>query len=231
MKKLLAVVAVLLVALLMTQMVPDKQAHKEAMLKAINEFVESEAESRGFADNVLTDIGKGVVVKAAEVALNTKLRVKNYYLFNTTYVRLKGKDQTLSLGLFGHVFTFDKEMLHDKLQQALEAKEEAISEKAEAKQSARELRKLQREQKRREKELRKEQERLEKEAKKEQERREKAAKKERERREKEAKKAQELREKEAKRLAKKAEKEAKRIAKEAEEEAKRKAKEALKEKD
>lgn len=206
MKKLLAVVAVLLVALIMTQTVPDKQAHKEAMMKAINEFVESEAEDRGFKDNVLTNIGKGVVVKAAEVALNTKLRVHNYYLFNTTYVRLKGKDQVLSLGLFGCVITFNKDMLHDKLQQALEAKEDANEEKAEAKQSAKELKRLQKEQKRREKELKKEQERKAKEAKKEAKRREK----------------------EAKRMAKEAEKEAKRKAKEAKKEAERAAKEAEK---
>lgn len=217
MKKLLALVAVLLVALLMTQTVPDKQAHKEAMMKAITEFVDAEAEDRGFGDNLLTNIGKGVVVKTAEVALNTKLHVNNYYLFNTTSVHLKGKDQVLSLGLFGHVFTFDKEMLHEKLQEALEAKEEAQAEKAEAKQSARELRKLQREQKRREKELKREQERQEKEA-----------KKEAKRREKEAKRMAKEAEKEAKRVAKEAEKEAKRMAKEAEEEAKRVVREAEK---
>ena len=214
MKKLLALVAVLLVALLMTQTVPDKQAHKEAMMKAITEFVDAEAEDRGFGDNLLTNIGKGVIVKTAEVALNTKLHVNNYYLFNTTSVHLKGKDQVLSLGLFGHVFTFDKEMLHEKLQEALEAKEEAQAEKAEAKQSARELRKLQREQKRREKELKREQERQEKEAKKEAE--------------KEAKRVAKEAEKEAKRMAKEAEEEAKRMAKEAEEEAKRVVREAEK---
>ena len=108
MKKLLVIVAILLVAVLMSQTMPDKQAHKEAMMKAITEFVDDEAEENGFGDNLLTDLGKGVVIKAAEVALNTKLRVHNYYLFNTTYVRLKGKDQILSAGLFGQVITFGR---------------------------------------------------------------------------------------------------------------------------
>ena len=209
MKKILAVVAVLLIALIMTQTVPDKQAHKDAMMKAVAEFVDDEAENRGFDDNILTNIGKGVVVKAVQLALNTKLRVHNYYLFNTTYVRLNGKEQFLSLGIFGHVFTFDKQMLHDKLQESLKAKEEAESEKAEAKQSARELKKLQKEQKRREKEL-----------KKEQEQREKAAKKEAKRLAEEAKRQAKKAAKEAKRQAKEAAKEAKRIAKEAEQKAK-----------
>ena len=115
MKKLLIVAIILLLAVLMTQMVPDKQAHKEAMMEAITEFVDEEAEQRGFGDNVLTNLGKGVVLKTVETALNSKLKVDNYFILNTTHVRLKGKDQILSLGVFGHVFTFDKKMLREKL--------------------------------------------------------------------------------------------------------------------
>ena len=150
-------------------------------------FVDEEAEHRGFGDNVLTNLGKSVVLKTIETALNSKLKVNNYYILNTTHVRLQGKDQILSLGIFGHVFTFDKEMLREKLEEATKVKEEAISEKEAAKQSAKELKKLQKEQKKREKELEKEQKRKEKEAKKEQKRREKELKKEQKRQEKEAK--------------------------------------------
>ena len=174
MKKLLAVIIILLVAVLMTMTVPDKQAHKEAMMKAINEFVEEEA-VEVVGDNVLAKLGKSVVVKTIETALNSKLKVDNYYLFNTTHVRLKGEDQILSLGMFGHVFTFDKKMLREKLEEALNAKEEAASEKDAAKQSAKELKRLQKEQKKREKELEKEQKRLEKEAAKEAKRQAKEA--------------------------------------------------------
>ena len=171
MKKLLIVVILLLVAVLMTLTVPDKQAHKEAMMKAVDEYVSEEAESR-FGDNVLTNIGKNVAVKTIELALNSKLEVHNYLLWNTTSVHLKDKDQLLSVGLFGHVFTFDKEMLREKLEESLKAKEEASSEKDAAKENERELKRLAKEQKKREKELAKEQKRREKEAAKEQKRRE-----------------------------------------------------------
>ena len=187
MKKLLIAAIILLVAVLMTQMVPDKQAHKEGMMEAIQEFVDEEAEQRGFGDNVLTNLGKGVVMKTIETALNSKLKVDNYFICNTTHVRLKGEDKVLSLGIFGHVFTFDKKMLREKLEEATKVKEEAESEKEAAKQSAKELKKLQKEQKKREKELEKEQKRKEKEAQKEQKRREKELKKEQKRKEKEAK--------------------------------------------
>ena len=170
MKKLIVAVIILLIAVLMTQTVPDKEAHKEAMMKAVKDYVNEEAENRGFGDNILTNLGKSVVNKTIEVALNSKLKVNNYYLFNTTNVRLKGKDQLLSVGMFGHVFTFDKEMLREKLEEAAKAKEEAISEREAAKLSERELKKLEREQKKREKELAREQKRREKELAKEQKR-------------------------------------------------------------
>ena len=163
MKKLLTVVIILLVAVLMALTVPDKQAHKEAMMKAVDEYVSEEAESR-FGDNVLTNIGKNVAVKTIELALNSKLEMHNYLLWNTTSVHLDGKDQLLSVGLFGHVFTFDKDMLREKLEESLKAKEEATSERDAAKENERELKRLAKEQKRREKELAKEQKRREKEA-------------------------------------------------------------------
>lgn len=185
MKKLLVIVIVLLVAVLMAMSVPDKQAHKEAMMTAINEFVAEEAENR-LGDNVLSNISKNVVVKTVELALNSKLKEHNYLVLNTTYVRINGEEKMLSLGMFGHVFTFDKEMLREKLEEALKAKEEAASEKEAAKMSARELKKLEREQRKREKELAREQKRKEREARKEAKRQEKEAK----RREKEAAKNQ-----------------------------------------
>jgi hypothetical protein len=192
MKKYLLIIIVLLVAVLMVLTVPDKAKHKEAMMEAINEYVEEEAVDK-LGDNVLARLGKGVIVKTVETALNSKLKIDNYYLFNKTYVRLDGEDQMLSLGMFGHVFTFDKEMIREKLEEAMNAKEEAKSEKEAAKQSAKELKRLQKEQRKREKELAKEAKRKAKEAKKEAKRKAK----------------------EAKRKAKEAEKEARRRAKEA----------------
>jgi hypothetical protein len=188
MKKLLAVVIVLLVAILMALTVPDKQKHKDAMMEAISEYVEEEAVEM-VGDNILSKLGKGVVVKTVELALNSKLKVDNYYLFNTTHVRLNGKDKILSLGLFGQVITFDKKMIREKLEEAMKAKEEAASEKEAAKESAKELKRLKKEEEKRLKQLEKEQKKREKEAAKEAKRKAKEAAKEAKRKAKEAAKA------------------------------------------
>ena len=155
MKKLLIIISVLLLAVIMMITTPDKQVHKDAMMSAIRDFVDDEADSLGLGDNVLTDIGKGIVNKTVEKALNSKLEMHDYLLFNTTYVKLKGEEQMLSLGLFGHVITFDKKMLRTKL-------EEALNEKAAARKNTKELKELQKEKKKREKELEKERRKAEK---------------------------------------------------------------------
>lgn len=124
MKKLLTIVIILLVAVLMTQTVPDKRAHKEAMMKAVKELVDEEAENRGFKDNGLTRIGKSIVNSAIETALNSKLKVDNYYLFNTTHIRQGDENKLLSVGIFGHVFTFDKKMLREALEKGKKVEEE-----------------------------------------------------------------------------------------------------------
>ena len=164
MKKLLFLVVVLLVAVLMTQMRPSKAEHKAAMMKAVKELVDEEAENKGLKDNGLTRFGKNVVNKAIEVALGSKLRLDDYYLFNTTHVRLKGEDKLLSVGMFGHVFTFDKKMLRDALEEGDDSPTD--EEKAALKAEKKRLKAEKREQRRKERAERKEQRRKEREAKK-----------------------------------------------------------------
>ncbi|MBR2103175.1 MAG: DUF4359 domain-containing protein [Prevotella sp.] len=146
MKKLLVIVILLLVAVLMTQTVPDKAAHKAAMMEAVKAYVDEEAENRGFGDNALTKLGKNIVNKTVEVALNSKLQVNNYYLFNTTHISQGGNDRTLSLGILGHVFTFDKKMLREALEKAADEKDEAKNELEAAKVALKDVKRLKREQ-------------------------------------------------------------------------------------
>ena len=173
MKKLLWIVIVLLVAVIMAVTAPAEEKHKEAMMKAVREYVDEEAQNRGFKDNGITRLGKNVVVQAVKTALNSKLKFDNYYLFNMTHVRLDGEDQVLSLGLLGKVFTFDKDMLRENLEEATHTKE---VEKAAAKEEARELKRQLKEQRKLEKKLAKEKRRQERKAAKEAKRKAKEAK-------------------------------------------------------
>ena len=116
MKKLLVLILLVGIAILMTLTRPDKKAHKEAMMKAVSEYVEEEAAERGMDNNVFGKVGKSLIKTAVSAAIDMKLQLNDYVLFNTTHVHLKGEDKTLSVGLFGQVITFDKEMLREALE-------------------------------------------------------------------------------------------------------------------
>ena len=204
MKKLLFLILIVGVVILMALTKPDKKAHKEAMMKAIAEYVDDKAEDSGLGNNVLTDLGKGLVRSTISLAMDLKLKLDDYFVANATHIRLNGEDKMLSLGLFGKVITFDKEMLRDALENGDKLKQKDLTD-PDDKEALREAKKA-------EKEFLKEAKKRKKEAKK--------AAKEAER---EAKKAAQKAEKEAKRMAREAEK----AAKAAEREAKATVKEAM----
>ena len=139
MKKLICLVIVLAIAILMALTVPEKKVHKQAMMKAISEYVDEEATNKGIADNGITRVGKKMVVKVIESVLSSKLEETNYVLFNTTHIKMEDKDKLLSVGMFGHVFTFNKDMLRDALDEAALEKAEKKREKEEAKAEKRRL--------------------------------------------------------------------------------------------
>ena len=179
MKKLLFLILIVGVVILMALTKPDKKAHKEAMMKAIAEYVDDKAEDSGLGNNMLTDLGKGLVRSTISLAMDLKLKLDDYFVANATHIRLNGEDKMLSLGLFGKVITFDKEMLRDALENGDKLKQKDLTD-PDDKEALREAKKAEKE--------------FLKEAKK---------------REKEAKKAAKEAEKEAKRMAKEAEKAAK----------------------
>ena len=197
MKKLLFLILIVGVVILMALTKPDKKAHKEAMMKAIAEYVDDKAEDSGLGNNVLTDLGKDLVRSTISLAMDLKLKLDDYFVANATHIRLNGEDKMLSLGLFGKVITFDKEMLRDALENGDKLKQKDLTD-PDDKEALREAKKAEKE--------------FLKEAKK---------------REKEAKKAAKEAEREAKKAAQKAEKEAKRMAREAEKAAKAAVKEAM----
>ena len=185
MKKLLFLILIVGVVILMALTKPDKKAHKEAMMKAIAEYVDVTAEDSGLGSNVLTDLGKGLVRSTISLAMDLKLKLDDYFVANATHIRLNGEDKMLSLGLFGKVITFDKEMLRDALENGDKLKQKDLTD-PDDKEALREAKKA-----------------------------EKEFLKESKKREKEAKKAAKEAEKEAKRMAREAEKAAKAAEREA----------------
>jgi hypothetical protein len=121
MKKLLSIVALLLVVLIMALTKPSKEAHRAAMMDAVQEYVADEA-SGHVALNLLASIGGKALVKAVDLALSTQLKERDYLVLNTTYIEIGDQEKLLSVGLLSYVFTFDKERLRSELATAFQGK-------------------------------------------------------------------------------------------------------------
>ena len=111
-------ILVLLVAAVVT--CPDKRAHKEAMMAAINEKIDEELKTDDEDVQGLSvffgSLGSGI----AGIVVDNRLVVNNHFLWSTGKIRdFDGNYQTASVGVFGHVFTFDKEDLDKAIEEAL----------------------------------------------------------------------------------------------------------------
>lgn len=119
MKKFFITLAVLLVVLAGVGVMtcPDKQAHKDAIMSVINEKInESVSKDSTEGDEGIalfaSSLGSGIV----GYVLDNRLTVKNHFVFSTGELnKLDGTSERLSVGVFGHVFTFSKDDLDKAL--------------------------------------------------------------------------------------------------------------------
>ncbi|MBQ2521541.1 MAG: DUF4359 domain-containing protein [Bacteroidales bacterium] len=93
---------------------PDKEAHQEAITAVLNQKLNETID-----DDVCTlfysALGAGVI----KILVENRLTVQNHFLYSTgELLNLDGEYNQVSLGLFGHVFTFKKEDLDEALSEA-----------------------------------------------------------------------------------------------------------------
>ena len=109
------VIVVLLVVALIT--CPDKNAHKEAILSVINEKItESIQTNSKEGEDVLAVLGATLGTSVSGWVLDKGLIVDNYFIFSIGKFNTGQDYKTVSVGVFGHVFTFSKEDMEEYLQ-------------------------------------------------------------------------------------------------------------------
>ncbi len=114
MKKLLTTLVILLGAAFAAAITrPEKEAHLDKIKAVISESIASELSLKGNGtpddvSSLLGTLGSGV----AGVLLDSRLTVDNRYVFSVGKMKdLNGEVHTVSVGAFGHVFTFGKDQL------------------------------------------------------------------------------------------------------------------------
>lgn len=117
MKKILVLFLFVGIALVAVITCPQKDAHKDALMKLVDVVLDSELnknatteEEKGFA-MLGSLLGSGV----AEFVLDKKLLVDNYFIYSVGRIVYEGEENIVSVGFFNHVTTMNEKQLKDKL--------------------------------------------------------------------------------------------------------------------
>lgn len=110
MKKFIIFLLVLLaVAAVAVVTCPDRQAHKDAIMSIVNERINEVMWQDENSDLAL--LGSAIGSSVASYALDNRLTYKNHFVYSTCEINREDGPWRLSVGVFGHVFTFSKEDL------------------------------------------------------------------------------------------------------------------------
>jgi len=117
MKKFLALLALVAVVLCAVVTCPDKQTHESAIRQAVEGAVDDMAVDNNIQENALTKIVKNIATGLIATGIDVQLDYHNYFVFSTCKMKVEGEKKTVSLGLFNHIFTMDKDDILEALGQ------------------------------------------------------------------------------------------------------------------
>lgn len=125
-------IAALILAVLFATMVftcPSRQAHEQAIQEVTKQWVGDKVDQKlpdipgmgGVMGDIINKIVKQITGTGTDMAISNYLDVKNYVVCSVGRISVGDtKDKMVSLGAFGHVFTFDKEDLEKLWAQAMD---------------------------------------------------------------------------------------------------------------
>lgn len=118
MKKLILFIAIALVAVITC---PQKDAHKDALMKLINVALDTELSrnAKTEADMGFAMLGSVIGSGIAEIVIDKKLLVDNYFVFSIGRAVFEGEEKIVSVGFFNHVFTMPEDKLKEELKNSL----------------------------------------------------------------------------------------------------------------
>ena len=109
MKKLLITLLVLLgIGAVAVVTCPDKEAHKDVIQNVIKEKIDEELNAAG-SENSLGGLLSGIGSSVTEWIIDKGLTVDNHFVYSVGKFNTGKEVKTVSVGVFGHVFTFSKE--------------------------------------------------------------------------------------------------------------------------
>lgn len=100
---------------------PDRDAHKQAIMTVVNEKLNEKIGLTESEDDYgLALFGKALVSGIGGFALDQMLTVNNHFVYSEgIFMNFNGEKKTISVGVFGHVFTVSKKDIDKALENNL----------------------------------------------------------------------------------------------------------------
>ena len=117
MKKILLFIIFIAIALVGIVTCPQKDAHTDALMKLINVALDSELARHADTEEEmgLAMLGSVLGSGIAEIVIDKKLLVDNYFVCSIGRIVFEGEEKIVSVGCFNHVFTMPEDKLKEEL--------------------------------------------------------------------------------------------------------------------
>ncbi|MCQ2287903.1 MAG: DUF4339 domain-containing protein [Muribaculaceae bacterium] len=116
----LLVTFVVLAVMIVT--VPSREDHVGAIKDTTHEWVNSIVNTTGLGGSVIGEMAKWVTDNGADVIINQLFTCDNYFVCSVGYFTYGHERKQVSLGVLGHVFTFDKAAINEAIRNAIAPK-------------------------------------------------------------------------------------------------------------
>ena len=104
------IVGVLVVLALLLVTRPSRKAHVDAIASACRAYTSEKIDSSWLSITTVTaEGGKWVMNRLVDDFIERHLSTDDYFLLNVGHMEVLGESKMVSLGILGHVFTFDKQ--------------------------------------------------------------------------------------------------------------------------
>lgn len=118
MNKVITVAVVVVVLVVMALTCPKKQQHEDAVKEKMS-HVMKQSVNESLGDNMLVNLLSGTLINGGlDYALSNNFCVKDYLLFSVGHFHgVDDKENTISFGIFNHVFTPSEERMREAVDQ------------------------------------------------------------------------------------------------------------------
>lgn len=122
MKKITTLLIIVLCLGILVVSCPDERKHKDAVTQIASNAFRSEINNNidSKEDEAYAFVGNVLVGGVISFIVNFNFTVDNYFIFSIGKMNLNDHEKTVSFGILGHVFTFNRKQISAKVTDKVE---------------------------------------------------------------------------------------------------------------